>query len=156
MRHLTTATAALIAGVLVATLGAQQNPRTLGPVSGPVLTIDFGALDAKGQPVTNLNTADIAVRIDGKLREVRQLQLITRDKPLPLGTPASDPMPVPFVSNAAASDTGRTVFVIFDNETMARAGSSGCATASWRSSTCSVHVIRWRSSPYRMGASRQI
>ncbi len=119
MRHLTTATAALIAGVLVATLGAQQNPRTLGPVSGPVLTIDFGALDAKGQPVTNLNTADIAVRIDGKLREVRQLQLITRDKPLPLGTPASDPMPVPFVSNAAASDTGRTVFVIFDNETMA-------------------------------------
>jgi len=118
MRHLTIA-AAVMAGLSAAALGAQQNPRILGPASGPVMTIDFGALDAKGQPVTNLNTADLTVRIDGKPREIRQLQLITRDKPLPVGTPASDPMPQPFSANAVASDTSRTVFVIFDNETMA-------------------------------------
>lgn len=122
MRHTLIAVAALIAGVsavAAVTDDAQQSPRTLGAASGPVTMVDFAASDAKGQPITDLTPGDIAIRIDGKPRDVRELRLVKREKPAPLGTPVPDPLPPPFGSNVSAGDGPRVVFVVFDNETIA-------------------------------------
>lgn len=119
MRYAAVVAAAFILGFSVVAPHAQQNPRSLGAGSGPATIVDFAAVDAKGQPVTNLTAADVTIRVDGKPRDVRGLQLIKRDPPAPLGMPASDPMPAPFASNMAAGGSGRTVFIIFDNETLA-------------------------------------
>jgi VWFA-related protein len=119
MRFIPTVAGSALAFVLFATAPhAQQNPRSLGAATGPVLTIDFGAVDPKGQPITDLTPADIAIRIDGKPRDVKSLQLIKRDAPAPLNAAASDPLPAPYASNVSTSGGGRAVLVIFDSETM--------------------------------------
>lgn len=118
MRHATIVAAALAAGLSAVALGAQQNPRTLGPGSGPTTIVDFFAVDAKGQPVTDLTPADVAIRVDGKARDIKELQLVKRERPLPLGAAAPDPMPLPFASNARAGDTSRVILIVFDNETI--------------------------------------
>ncbi len=118
MRYPAVVAAVFVLGVSIGAPRAQQNPRSLGAGSGPVTVVDFAAVDAKGQPVTDLTAADVAIRIDGKPRDVHALQLIRRDPPAPLGMPVSDPMPAPFASNLAAGAHGRAIFIIFDNETM--------------------------------------
>ncbi len=82
MRYAPATVAALVLfGFSVVAPDAQQNPRTLGSGAGTTTTVDFSAVDAKGQPVTDLNTADVTVRIDGKPRDVRALQYVRREKP---------------------------------------------------------------------------
>jgi VWFA-related protein len=115
----TTLTSALLFALSAAAPGAQQNPRSLGAASGPVLTIDFGAVDAKGHPVTDLSPGDVTIRIDNKPRAVRTLQVVKHDGPAPLGALPSDPLPSPFASNVSSGGAGRAVLVIFDSETMA-------------------------------------
>ncbi len=115
MRYLVTVAACLV-GTSAALLAAQQAPRPAGAAGRPSTTVDFIAVDAKGQPVTTLTAADVAIRIDGKAREVRDLRLVRHDPPTPLGMEAPEPLPAPFASNAAGNQ--RRVFIIVDNETM--------------------------------------
>ena len=91
MRTALLAALALAAGL--APLAAQQTPRAIGAAGGPSVTIDFVAVDAKGEPVRNLTAADVTVRIDGKDRAVRDLRFIARDAPAT--GPAVDPPPAP-------------------------------------------------------------
>ena len=110
--------AALLFAVVIAVPRAQQNPRTLGAGSGVAMVVDFAAVDAKGQAVTDLVTADVSIRIDGKPRQIRSLQFVRREKASLAGGPASTPLPLPFGSNVSGGSAHRTVFVIFDNETL--------------------------------------
>ncbi len=110
------ATAALAAFAAAVSVQGQQAPRTLGAASAPVAVIDFAAVDAKGQPVTNLTAADVTVAINGKPREVRGLELITRERP---GAASADPLPAPFATNVAAGSRGRSVLAVIDIETIA-------------------------------------
>lgn len=103
-------------GAGFAPLAAQQTPRAIGAAGGPSVTIDFLAVDAKGEPVRNLTAADVTVRIDGKDRTVRDLRFIARDAPA--AGPAVDPPPAPFATNQGGDATSRSLLVIFDNETM--------------------------------------
>lgn len=103
--------------LLSISLTAQQNPRSLGAASGPTVTIDFGAIDGKGNPVVDLTAADLAIRIDGKARDVRGLQVFKHDPPSLTIAPVGDPMPAPYAANVNPG-SGRAVYVIFDNETV--------------------------------------
>lgn len=115
---LTLPTTLITLGLLAATLGAQQNPRSLGAGSGPTISIDFGAVDSKGNPIADLTAADVAVRIDGKVREVRGLQVVRHEAPSLAAAPTGDPLPQPFAANVSTGGGGRAVYVIFDNETV--------------------------------------
>ena len=122
MRHPTTVTAATLAILITLmpqpALTAQQAARTIGPESGPTMTIDFSAIDAKGQPVTDLVAADLAIRVTNKARVVRGLQLVKRDPAAAPGVGVPERLAAPFASNVSTASTSRTVIIIFDNETM--------------------------------------
>ncbi len=106
----------LLAGcVALAVPSAQQTPRSIGTGSAPTIVVDFAAVDAKGQPITDLTPADLQVRVDGKQRVVKDLQFVKREAG---GGAASDPLPAPFASNVSSRSGGRAVFIVIDNETI--------------------------------------
>lgn len=106
---------ALLAGTVAAAMpGARQTQRAIGSGSAPTVVIDFAAIDAKGQPVTDLTPGDLSVRIDGKPRTVKDLQFVKRDG----GGAAAEPLPAPYSSNMAAAGGPRAAFLIIDNETL--------------------------------------
>src|SRR3972149_4281996 len=79
------------------------------------VTMSFRAMTDAGQPVLDLKPADVSLKVDGKAREVRALELVT------IGGGAK-PGPVParpaFGSNTAA-DVGRDVILAVDEESIA-------------------------------------
>ncbi|TAK17072.1 MAG: hypothetical protein EPO35_03950 [Acidobacteria bacterium] len=105
----------LLAGsVALALPSAQQTQRSIGAGGAPTIVVDFAAVDAKGQPVTDLTPGDLTVRIDGKPRAIKDLQLVKRDA----GGAVVDPLPAPFATNVVTGGGGRAAFLIIDNETI--------------------------------------
>ena len=103
----------LLAGtVALAMPGAEQTQRAIGTGSAPTVVIDFAAVDAKGQPVTDLTPGDLAVRIDGKPRAVKDLQFVKRDA----SGASMDPLPAPFGSNVSSGGGGRAAFLIIETD----------------------------------------
>jgi VWFA-related protein len=90
---------------------AQQRGAT--PERGvDLVTVDLVAVTSTGEPVPDLTAEEIIVRIGGRRRTVRSLQLIT-----PPDTPAgADPvLPAPFGTNAASA-AGRALVLILDDD----------------------------------------
>lgn len=73
-------------------------------------TVDFIAVGADGQPVTDLTAAQIALKVGGKDRAVTSLELVR------FGAAASA-LPAPFASNAT-SDAGRNFVLVVDEESL--------------------------------------
>ena len=78
------------------------------------VTISFRALTDSGQPVLDLKPADLTLKMDGKPREVKSLDLVRIG-----GTAAPGPVPahLAFGSNTA-TDTGRDVIFVIDDESL--------------------------------------
>lgn len=105
----------LMAGtVAFAASGAEQTARRIGAASAPTVVVDFAAVDAKGQPISDLTPGDLTVRIDGKPRVVKDLQYVKRE----LSGAGADPLPAPFASNMMSAGGARAAFIIIDNETI--------------------------------------
>lgn len=100
--------------VVLAVPGASQTQRQIGAGSAPTVVVDFAAVDAKGQPVTDLTPGDLTVRIGGKPRSVKDLQFVKRDA----SSAPADPLPEPFGSNVSSGKGVRAAFIIIDNETI--------------------------------------
>ncbi len=100
--------------VAFAVPSAHQTQRAIGTGAAPTIVVDFVAVDAKGQPITDLTPGDVTIRVDGKPRVVKDLQFVKRDAG---GATAGDPLPAPFGSNVA-SGGGRAAYIIIDNETI--------------------------------------
>ena len=81
---------------------------------GPV-TISFRALTDSGQPVLDLKPADLALKMDGKAREVKSLDLVEIGGGAPAGPAPARPA---FGSNTTV-DNGRDVILIIDDESIA-------------------------------------
>lgn len=81
---------------------------------GPA-TLSFRAMTEAGQPVTDLKAADLALKIDGKPREVKSLELVK------IGSgAAAGPVPArPAFGSNTATDTGRDVILVIDDESIA-------------------------------------
>ena len=94
------------AGVILLTCLASVGsaPQGSGARGGSLVTIDFRALTPDGQPVLDLKPADVALKIDGRAREIRSLDVIQTTA----GSPS--PLPPPYASNNA-SDAGREIML---------------------------------------------
>ena len=93
---------------LAAAAAAERPEQTPAAPGGAVVTIDFRAVTADGKPVLDLKAADVALKVDGRAREIRSLELIQAGS-----APAAPP---PFASNAAMG--GREILLVLDDESI--------------------------------------
>jgi VWFA-related protein len=90
---------------------AQQRGAT--PERGvDLVTVDLVALTTGGLPVSDLKAEELTVRVGGRRRAVRSLQLISPPETPPGADPA---LPSPFGTNAASA-TGRALVLIIDDD----------------------------------------
>jgi VWFA-related protein len=99
-------------------LGAQQRPLETFRSGREVLQITASVRDANGRPVTDLQSSDFTVRIDGELRPVLAARLFGTDA----GRLTDDAVPVPRLTRVVDSSPGRVVVIAIDRESI-RSGS---------------------------------
>ena len=112
----------LALGLALGTVGsARQQPQTPArtvSVGSEVATIDFTALTRAGEPILDLKPEDVTVRIGGKARVLKSLQLVTPSGGAAQPAEAStEPPPAPYATNSV-SDAGRAIVLVVDDETM--------------------------------------
>jgi VWFA-related protein len=85
--------------------------------STPLLTVDFLAVSRDGTPINDLTAGDVTIRIGGRMRSVRTLQLISNADPTSGASDsgAADRLLPPFGTNAT-SNTGRRLVIAIDND----------------------------------------
>ena len=82
---------------------------------GPPVAIDFRAALDDGRPVLDLKREDVTLKVNGKPREIRSLQLVQFGGPAAITVGPS--MPVPYGSNVAA-DAGREVLFAIEDQSI--------------------------------------
>ena len=87
---------------------AQQRERGL-----ELLHVDFAVVSADGTPVTDLTADDVTVRVGGRARQVRSLQVVEAPSTLDAGSIAA--LPPPFGANTAVASGRAFAFVIADD-----------------------------------------
>src|SRR5690349_17555163 len=121
-------TSAVAAVVATAQLLAQQSgappqaPTFRGGVE--LVAVDFLAVDNQGRPIPDLKTGELTLRVDGKPREVRSLQLVRLGNAIAPGasSPAVTAPSRPFADNLdkdpaePPAGTARTVVFVVDHE----------------------------------------
>jgi hypothetical protein len=76
-----------------------------------LLAVDFVAVAADGAPVAALEPEEVTLKINGRARPLRSLQLVS----VATGAAAAPALPIPFGSNTT-SEQGRTLSLIVENE----------------------------------------
>jgi VWFA-related protein len=81
------------------------------------LRIDFGAVASDGGPITDLTAQDVTVRIAGRQRTIRSLQLIqiAESSSTAGADDARTSLPVPFGTNTQ-NEAGRTIALAIDDD----------------------------------------
>jgi hypothetical protein len=100
-------------------IGGQQVTTTQPAERGAdLLTVSFAAVEAgSGTPVTDLRPEEVSLKIDGRSRQIRSMQLVTR----PVADAAGPALAPPFGSNNISS-AGRHIEVILDDESFPPGG----------------------------------
>lgn len=121
----------MFAGAIAAGGGliAQQKPPVPAGERSEGLLVDFLAVSSDGTPVTDLTAAEVAVRLNGRVRPIKSLRLMRVAVPSAPGAApaaaATPPPPPPYGANShSSSATGRQVVVAIDNDSF-RAGREG-------------------------------
>jgi len=112
-------TAALIVASALQLVSGQQVAQQPAERAAPLLTISFAAVRGDGTPAADLRAEDVSIKIDGKAREIRSLQLVSM-----AGSHAEADMPSlppPFGSNAVTT-RGRNIQLIVDDESFVVGG----------------------------------
>jgi VWFA-related protein len=106
--------ACLVCSVAVASGSAQR-------ASAPAVELapfEFQALGAEG-PVDDLKVADLALKVDGRAREIRSLEFISHSKGAdPVAAGLSDRGAPPFGTNIVTGPAGRTILLIVNNDSL--------------------------------------
>lgn len=115
-RHLR-ASAIVFALLLSSAVGVRSFSPPQNRPAGGTLTVDFLAVANDGRPVRDLKPEDVSIRMDGKSRTVRSLQLVpVTDAPgTGLVTPVE--LPAPYATNVA-SQIGRGFVFVIDDESL--------------------------------------
>jgi VWFA-related protein len=107
-------------------VNGQQKPAPPSIDRPAGVLVDFGIVARDGTPVTDLTAAEVAVRINGRVRPIQSLRLMKVAEPTTEGSaPAAAPatLPPPYGANSHSSAaTGRRVILAIDNDSF-RAGS---------------------------------
>lgn len=109
--------------LVVLWLGFTDPTRAQQPTPPPergvdLVSVDFSVISAEGRPVTGLEPSDVSIRIGGRRRTIRSLQLISVATAETVIGGAS--LPAPFGTNAQ-SERGRALVLIIDDDSF-RAG----------------------------------
>ncbi|HXT69724.1 MAG TPA: VWA domain-containing protein [Vicinamibacterales bacterium] len=121
--RLATAVLAIAVASSVST-GAQQAPVFRAGVDR--VAVDIIAVGRDGMPISDLKAGDLTLKVDGKPREIRSLQLVrlTDETSAPAvlqsALPPAEAVPPPYGSNAP-SEAGRAIILVF-HHTSLRAG----------------------------------
>jgi hypothetical protein len=113
-------TRALVLAVIVAGAVAFAAPEQQAPPSDAI-NIDFLASTNDGRPVTDLKPEEVTLRVDGRPRTLRGLQLVRHESSAGGGAAASPP-PMPFAVNNAADNSRAILFLIEDASIRANSG----------------------------------
>ena len=106
-------TVLLLVAVAVARPAGQAAPQKPAERGADLLSLQFAVVGGDGAPVADLQAADVKVRIGGRERPVRSLQLVSFSGSS--GAAAAVELPPPFGSNAS-SKTGRTMVLAVDED----------------------------------------
>ena len=117
----------IVATTLIAPLAAQQAAQPPAERATPLLSITFAAVTTDGTVVGDLSAADVSLKLDGRTRPVRSLQLVA----VAAGDSADAPLPPPFGSNAITT-RGRTVLLLVDDESFVAGGEQSLRSAAER------------------------
>lgn len=107
-------------GVLVTGLSFTPGTRAQTPQAGavgerrPGPIVDFTVVTSAGMPVTDLAASEVAIRVDGRTRRVRQLRHVSA-APLAAAAGAAPLMTPPYGTNGG-SNTGRNFLLVVDAE----------------------------------------
>jgi hypothetical protein len=117
--------------MLFAFLAGPVNSQQAGPGRG--VTVDFVAVTANGEPVTDLKAGDVTIRIGGRDRSVTGLDFRRASGAGDAAAaPAAPAVPPPYSTNQGGRSTasvGRRVVIVVDNESL-RAGTDRDVRAS--------------------------
>jgi hypothetical protein len=103
---------ALAAGARADGQSGSPRPPAATSTDAALVTVDFRALGADGQPLVDLKPDEVTLRVGGRTRTLRSLQLLR-----PSGRAASE-LPAPFAENAVG-EAGRDVFLVLDEDSIA-------------------------------------
>lgn len=117
---------AVLAGVTMAAVSVSADQGGQRPGGGGPTRVIVRAV-ANGQPVADLKPEDVSIRVDGRAREVKNLELVTAGPsggapaPAAAAAPAASTLPPPFSTNAAtaaaaAPQGGREFLILLDEE----------------------------------------
>ncbi len=98
--------------VLCAALSATQSQVARERPAG--LAVDFVAVRADGTPVADLQTADIEIRLNGRIRAVRSLRRVATAQTAPA---RGQRIPPPFGTNDSV-ESGRSFVLVIDEESL--------------------------------------
>jgi VWFA-related protein len=91
-----------------------------GPApQGDLVAIDFLALAATGDPVTDLTADQVTLRVDGKGRKIQTLQFRKMDDLRATGGPESDvTVAPPYGTNVLSEANSRTLVIVVEDESL--------------------------------------
>src|SRR5512145_314599 len=116
----TTCRTAVLGAALAASALSLATPvdarRRQGGTPAPASTFTFRVLGENGTPVADLQPADVVLKVDGRPKEIRSLQLVRFDEPAPAAASPS-PLPPPFATNVAPLNR-RDLLLLVDEESM--------------------------------------
>jgi hypothetical protein len=94
----------------------QQRAQPRAERAADFLSVTFSAVGPDGTIVPSLSATDVAIRIDGRPREIRSLQLVSVG-----GAAAVEPLDPPFGTNAVTA-RGRSITLFLDDESFPSGG----------------------------------
>ncbi|HET7695270.1 MAG TPA: hypothetical protein VFK57_06140 [Vicinamibacterales bacterium] len=117
-----------IAGLSRISISGQQVQSPPAERATPYLPVSFAVVTSGGMPIQDLKMEEVSVRIDGRTRDVRSLQLVALGGS---GRSAAAAAPPPFGSNGVTS-RGRDIHLIVDDESFAAGGEQALRGAAER------------------------
>ena len=96
---------------------AQDGPELVEGPQQPApaqILIDFTAVGKDGQPILDLTSKEITLKVGGRQRDIKFFQLLRSAEP----AAAAPALPPPFATNVVQESMGRDVLVIIDEESV--------------------------------------
>ena len=88
--------------------------------AGDAIRVDFQVIGAEGQPIADLKADEVAIRVGGRARSIKELQFVK--VPGAGGGAAPAAVPAPFGTNAGGGGEGRQVALVIEDETLPPGG----------------------------------
>ena len=86
------------------------------PQTGGDVTVDFMAVAADGRPVADLKPADVSLKVGGKNRTIKSLQLVRFEGTGAGGVSAG--LPAPFATNEGSGAPSRSIIIVIEDESL--------------------------------------